>query len=343
VGATVSSFGLSPDGRWLALDYLREGVRVWDVAGDRLLEPPPAGIPDKGPAMGRFSPDGRWLVTSGQSDYRVWRVGHWEDPPVIIPRENSGTMAGALAFSRDGRLLAILATPVEVQLIDLETFAELARLLAPDARFISGLRFSPDGRVLAAATDMRVIQLWDLRAIREELRGMGLDWDLPPYPPNVRQPVDPLHLALFPDRIEAENLKLVGSENCKWDMRDTSPRGRGAWSNDRELFGEAEPGGYLEFELQVPQTGRYTLGISFTKAPDFGLVEVSLDGERLSKPVDGFHDSIVRSEKTDFGTMALDEGRHRLRFTAVGKNPKATQHHFAVDCLEFLPVDGSPG
>ena len=27
------------------------------------------------------------------------------------------------------------------------------------------------------------MQLWDLRLIRQELKSMGLDWDLPPYPP----------------------------------------------------------------------------------------------------------------------------------------------------------------
>ncbi|MCU0960844.1 MAG: hypothetical protein MUF48_12135 [Pirellulaceae bacterium] len=45
------------------------------------------------------------------------------------------------------------------------------------------LCFSPDETQLAAAAETGHIQLWDLRAIRTQLADMGLDWDLPPYPP----------------------------------------------------------------------------------------------------------------------------------------------------------------
>jgi hypothetical protein len=120
-------------------------------------------------------------------------------------------------------------------------------------------------------------------------------------------------------------------------MRDTSARGPAAWSNHRELFGEAAKGGYLEVEIDAPRTAGYRLGITFTKAPDLGVVEVAVDGRRVGQPFDGFAERVVRAGKTDFGPVALQEGRHRLRFTAVGKNPRATAHHFAVDCLELLP------
>jgi tetratricopeptide (TPR) repeat protein len=45
------------------------------------------------------------------------------------------------------------------------------------------LCFNQDGSLLAAATAHHLIQLWDLRKIRRQLATMGLDWDLPPYPP----------------------------------------------------------------------------------------------------------------------------------------------------------------
>jgi len=336
-GWNVSSLDLSPDGRWLALDCLGLGLRVWDVARNRPLSPPPAGMAEIGETVAGFSPDGRWLAASRHNDYRLWRVGHWEEAPRSIPRDSPGLfLIGHLAFTPDSRILAIVRASEEIQLIDVATFTEVARLLAPDARFIERLRFSPDGSQLAAATQNRVILLWDLRAVRAGLRAIGVDWDLPPSSqPDAASPGARLHVALFPDTIEAENLKLVDAENCQWNMRDTSPRGRGAWSNDRELFGTAAKNGYLELEVEIPQTGRYSLGIYFTKAPDCGLIAVSLDGKQLNKLFDGFHDHIVRSEKIDFGTIALAEGRHLIRFTSIGKNPRATDYHQAVDCLEF--------
>ena len=129
-------------------------------------------------------------------------------------------------------------------------------------------------------------------------QGMGLDEGWPRYPPHTLGPGEKLHLALFPDTIEAENLKVIATENCIGYMRDTSPHGRGVWSNDRELFGGAEKGGYLELEVNVPQKGPYALGIYFTKAPDFGVVEVSLDDQRLNTSFDGFNDCIIRGTAT---------------------------------------------
>src|SRR5690349_22204944 len=93
---------------------------------------------------------------------------------------------GSLPFRSDcleAMAVAIMRTSVEIQLIDMMTVQEVARLLAPDARVIERLRFSPDGSHLAASTQGRVIQLWDLRAIRDKLREMGVDWDLPAYLP----------------------------------------------------------------------------------------------------------------------------------------------------------------
>jgi hypothetical protein len=314
------------------------GVRVWDVASDRPVEPLPSGIGDRTFGQVAFSPDGRWLVDGWQANYLIRRVGHWEEIPHILPRENPGSDAAPAAFSPDSRLLAIAHTPVEVQLIDLTTFEEVARLLAPGAQYITRMRFSPDGSCLAVATENdKRIQLWDLRAIRRKLQQLGLDWELPPYPPEGPQTSDHLHLVLLPDQIEAENLLVVTTERCRFDMRDTSARRQGVWSNDRELVGEAELGGYLEVEIDAPRTGNYTLGITFTQAPEFGIVAVSVDGKCVGEPFDGFAEKVCRCEKDAFGRLALMEGRHRLRFTAVGRNPRASAFHFAVDCLTLRP------
>src|SRR5262249_32687096 len=192
----------------------------------------------------------------------------------ILLRENAYTWFGNFAFSPDSRLLAFSRTTTEIQLYDLDTSEEVARLFAPDARDIDCLCFSPDGSRLAVATQNRVIQLWDLRDIRGTLRGMGLDWDLPAYPPDALRPGQRLRVVLLPDRIEAENLKPLASENCQTAALDTSHLGRGSYSNDRVLFGQAEKGGYVELKLEVPRNGRYALGIYFLTGPEGGLLEV---------------------------------------------------------------------
>jgi WD40 repeat protein len=290
-----------------------------------------------------FSPDGRWLLAGLQHEYRIWNVGDWHAAPRLLPRDNPGFWAGPAGFSRDGRLLAVAHTPLEIQLVDVATFQEVARLLAPDARHIECPRFSPDGSQLAVATQNRVIQLWDLRAVRQELGKMGLDWDLPAYPDDTAATGERLQLVLHPDTIEAENLAVVACGKGNWSVRDTSGRMEARWSNDRVVHAEIEKGGYLELEVEVSRAGHYALGIYFSKGPDFGMVEVAVDGKKLLERFDGFNKRIARADKTNFGTLTLTAGRHRLRFIAVGKNPRARRYDLVVDCLELLPADRAPG
>jgi len=108
-------------------------------------------------------------------------MGTWK-PGRRFVREDPG-FAGPLAFSRDGQIAAITSTRFTVQLIDMATMEPLARLESPAPQHQSWLCFSPDGTLLAAASENHTIEVWDLRLMRQRLAEMGLDWDLPPYPP----------------------------------------------------------------------------------------------------------------------------------------------------------------
>jgi len=70
-----------------------------------------------------------------------------------------------------------------IQLLETATEKPLATLEAPAPSGVATFQFSPDGSHLAAVQRDQQVQLWDLRLIRQELNAMGLDWDLPPYPP----------------------------------------------------------------------------------------------------------------------------------------------------------------
>ncbi len=121
-------------------------------------------------------------MAGGQRAYRFWEVGSWEPGP-ILPRDRLEEWIGPLAFTPDGRMLAISRSLQRVQLVDLTTLREVATLSAADAQPIQWLCFSPDGSRLAAAADNHTSQLWDLRAIRRQLAEIGLDWDLRAYAP----------------------------------------------------------------------------------------------------------------------------------------------------------------
>jgi len=96
-----------------------------------------------------------------------------------------------MAFSPDVKLLAIANSAWDIQLINCETGREVATLPNPDSQRILGLVFGPDGsqlavdstQIAAVGKAVREIHLLDLRAIRRQLAEMGLDWNMPPYPP----------------------------------------------------------------------------------------------------------------------------------------------------------------
>src|SRR5262249_58870491 len=131
----------------------------------------------------------------------------------------------------------------------------------------------------AVAPDSSAVWSWDLGAINQRLRALGLGHDLLPEAPS--QPAGPpvTRVRVFQDAYEAEYLPVVASENCpRYSIQYMKPWGRENWSNGKQLFCEPRKGGFVELEVDVPQSGRYRLDLHFTKARDYGLGGTSLRG-----------------------------------------------------------------
>ena len=165
---------VSPDGRWLATGTDGNDVTavfVWDITRGG----PGQAIPAT-PFMCdvEFSPDGRWLLTAG-GGCRLWEVGSWRPGPIV------GGLA--FAFSPDGLTLAVDSGEGAVRLLNPASGKVYARLRAAEMRLLP-CSFSPDGTLLVVkGGESRSMYVWDLRAVRAYLRPLGLDWDLPAYPP----------------------------------------------------------------------------------------------------------------------------------------------------------------
>jgi WD40 repeat protein len=122
-----------------------------------------------------FSPDGRWLVTCEQGDYRFWKVGTWEPGP-LIKRDQIEPFPGPIAWSRDGRMVAVARSSTGVLLLDARSGQRLATMRANSRRSVRSLDFSPDGRRLAVANIDQQVIIWDLPLVRHGLADRGLDW-----------------------------------------------------------------------------------------------------------------------------------------------------------------------
>ena len=89
------------------------------------------------------------------------------------------------------------------------------------------------------------------------------------------------------------------------------------WSNNAQLFWFR---GALRNTLLLPLNniaGRYRIYINFTKARDYGIFDVRLNGQ-IIKTVDLYHPTVT-TQKYDFGTL-IATANSNLTFTSVGTN-----------------------
>jgi hypothetical protein len=136
--------------------------------------------------------------------------------------------------------------------------------------------------------------------------------------------------------LEGEELKILSRTGGSADVQDMSGFGPG-WSGDAHLWWiEAKPNDLLELAVPVQKTARYRLKMQLTKAVDYGIVQLYLDGKKLGGPIDLFNNGVVATGALDMGVHQLNEGEHKLRVEIVGANEKAVKSYmFALDYLKL--------
>ncbi|SFL13206.1 WD40 repeat domain-containing protein [Falsiroseomonas stagni] len=116
VGATITALTHSPDGQRIAIGFTRDaGIAVVDLRQRSLDRYPDLGI--RGGVLGlAFAPNGHLAVASGDGMVRLFSPALREVASHRLPQ---GGLPGEVAFSADGRLLAVgLANMPEVRLLD---------------------------------------------------------------------------------------------------------------------------------------------------------------------------------------------------------------------------------
>ncbi len=106
-----------------------------------------------------LAPTGRELAAI--CDGNTLRTFSVPDGKLHLTIDGGGTQMMALAYSTDGKRIAVATAKGEVRLFDSETGAVL-EALPPSSLVTYGIALSPDGRVLAVAPAENPVQLWDV-------------------------------------------------------------------------------------------------------------------------------------------------------------------------------------
>ena len=86
--------------------------------------------------------------------------------------------------------------------------------------------------------------------------------------------------------------------------------------------------------------GKYQVGVSLTKARDYGIVQLYLDGKKVGEPVDLYNDPDVIPTTAALGEHELTAGNHTLTVKIVGANEKAQKSYlFGIDSIMCEPVN----
>jgi serine/threonine protein kinase/WD40 repeat protein len=176
----LMTYSSTADGRWWAAGTQDggRGISIFEARSGKLVKELVIG--DARPA---FSPEGRWLVTttgrlsSPEGECCLWRTDTWERVR-RQPLHSSSSSPGPVVVSPDSRVVAVASSVSDVRLLHLETLEEVATLTSPEPGLLVGLVFAPDGRQLFV-TAGNTVHAWDLHALRQQLQGIGLDWEMP--------------------------------------------------------------------------------------------------------------------------------------------------------------------
>ncbi len=142
--------------------------------------------------------------------------------------------------------------------------------------------------------------------------------------------------------LEGEDLKILAKTGGNPAPQDMSAFGTG-WSGEAHLWWiEAKPGNTLDLAVPVAKAGTYRLKMQLTKAVDYGIVQLALDGKKLGQPIDLYNNGVVATGVLDMGTHELSKGQHVLRVEIVGANEKAVKGYMlGLDYIKLEEVTSS--
>ncbi|MBI1901992.1 MAG: FG-GAP repeat protein [Planctomycetia bacterium] len=206
-----------------------------------------------------------------------------------------------------------------------------------DERELSALSLMPEGQL----KEMKPEEVRDLVAYLASPTQVALKGPAAPIDPKTKK---------VPGAIEGETIKVLARTAGSTGSQKMQEFQKDRWSGDDHLWWTgAGPGAKLELELPVEKAGTYDLELVLTKARDYGIVQLSLDGQArealLGGPIDLYNfPDVITTGVLAFEGKKLAAGSHKLGVQIVGAHPKAVPAHmFGLDYVRLVKPKDAEG
>jgi hypothetical protein len=135
--------------------------------------------------------------------------------------------------------------------------------------------------------------------------------------------------------LEGEDLKILEKTGGIAERQDLIVD---KWSSGAHLWWrDARPGDALALAIPVETAGTYELRAAFTKAIDYGIVDITLNGKPAVSALDLFNRGVIVTDEQSLGTFELTKGEHVLQVVVAGTNPDADPRHmFGLDYVKLV-------
>ncbi|MBN1419565.1 MAG: DUF2961 domain-containing protein [Planctomycetes bacterium] len=139
--------------------------------------------------------------------------------------------------------------------------------------------------------------------------------------------------------IEGESLKLLRkSPEYPIGRQDISGHGPHFSRGTQVWLRPTAAGATADFALPAKvKPGKYRLTLFVVCSWDYGIVEWSLNGNRVAGPIDAQSKEVV-SKKVDGGIVEIREGQNVLSIKVTGKSEKSSGFYAGLDALKLEPV-----
>ena len=94
----------------------------------------------------------------------------------------------------------------------------------------------------------------------------------------------------------------------------------------------------LTWPMNVPRSDRYTVSALMTRGPDYGRVQLYVDGQPAGDPQGLYAEKLTVGSWVELGVPSITKGYHEFTFYVVGKSEQSSGYKVGVDSYHLKPA-----